>query len=160
MNEDPPYDEDVELGSDILDDGLRFSKDLYNDAPLLKDDGGDSQFVQFAQYELSNAGLFDPDSDYGGMAGRSVMELVRVFSKQGHSGFSASMVSTIFYDLTKWKPLTPLTNNPREWNEVGYGMWQSSRSPSSFSDDGGKTYYNLDDEPRVTYTSEVTNEAV
>jgi hypothetical protein len=123
-----------------IEDGLKISKELY------ETEDTDSQFVQFARNELSTAGLFDPDSDYGGMAGRAVMELIEVFSKQGHSGFSAGMVAYIFHELTKYQPLTPLTDNPKEWNEVGYGLWQSSRAPSAFSQDGGKTYkYNDED---------------
>jgi hypothetical protein len=125
----------------------------YEPPPYVDVDDEDSNFVTFARDELELAGLFDQDSDYGGMIGTAVMELVQTFSKQGHSGFSAQIVSSIFKDLTEWKPLTSLTNNPKEWNKVGYGIYQSSRSPSSFSEDGGLTYYNLDDEPRIIYTS-------
>jgi hypothetical protein len=52
------------------------------------------------KYEwLKNQGLFDEDSDYGGMLGEAVLELVKVFSKQGHSGFSAMLTKEMFYRL-------------------------------------------------------------
>lgn len=87
------------------------------------------------------------------MLGEAIMELVRSFSRQGHSGMSAAMTSEIFNQLASWKPLTPLTDNPDEWMEleeemVGYDemRWQSRRDPSCFSGDGGRTYWTNDDE--------------
>ena len=49
--------------------------------------------IQHAQLELKLAGLFNKDSDYGGEIGKAVLELVNVFEKQGHSGFSAEWIS-------------------------------------------------------------------
>jgi hypothetical protein len=46
--------------------------------------------VKRAQYEIDLVGLSDQDSDYNGMIGDAVMQLIRLFSAQGHSGFSAS----------------------------------------------------------------------
>lgn len=107
----------------------------------------------WAEAELQRAGLFDKDSDYEGMLGEAIMELVRSFSRQGHSGMSAAMTSEIFSRLSSWKPLTPLTDDPNEWMEleeemVGYPemRFQSRRDPSCFSGDGGKTYWSNDDE--------------
>jgi hypothetical protein len=50
------------------------------------------------------------------------------------------------------KPLTPLTNDPAEWQVVGQrqlfagnmNVWRSIRDPKAYSTDGGKTYW-LDD---------------
>ena len=47
---------------------------------------------EHAKYELEKAGLFDKDSDYNGMIGNAVMELIEKFSEQGHSGFFALIV--------------------------------------------------------------------
>jgi hypothetical protein len=113
--------------------------------------------VDHANYELQQAGLFDKDSDYNGMLGNAVMSLVEVFADQGHSGFSAAMCIDLFKRLASWKALTELTNNPQEWQLVSdyysgpeedlKGMeWQSRRIPSCFSSDGGKTYYDIDEE--------------
>lgn len=102
--------------------------------------------VDYAQKELDRAGLFDSDSDYGGMLGDACLAIVKVFSEQGHSGFSAEMTTQIVSKLMRYEPLTPLTSDPSEWMEVDTGkMWQSTRKPTSFSTDGGSTWYDLDD---------------
>ncbi|NIO30179.1 MAG: hypothetical protein GTN75_00095 [Gemmatimonadetes bacterium] len=46
---------------------------------------------QHARRELELAGLFDEDSDYGGMLGHSTMRLIEAFAAEGHSGMSAAM---------------------------------------------------------------------
>lgn len=106
----------------------------------------------WAQDELQRAGLFDKNSDYEGMLGEAIMELVKSFSRQGHSGMSAAMTSEIFNRLASWKSLTSLTDDPDEWMELEEEMvaypemrWQSRRDPSCFSGDGGKTYWTNDD---------------
>jgi hypothetical protein len=108
-----------------------------------------------AEFELKRAGLFDKDSDYGGMLGHSTMKLIKCFAEEGHSGMSASMQIYLFKTLAAFKTLTPITDNPNEWMEVSEhagpekkGIWQNRRDPSNFSNDGGKTYYSVDDEKR------------
>jgi len=103
-----------------------------------------------AKTELGLAGLFDQDSDYNGMIGKAVMELVDKFSEQGHSGFRAEWTLAVFNDVARFKPLTPITSNSDEWEDVshyGFGspLWQNKRAPMYFSEDGGKTWYNIDD---------------
>ena len=104
--------------------------------------------VDHAKEELGRAGLFDKDSDYGGLIGDAVMELCKKFSEQDHSGFSAGMVLSLFETLAKYKTLTPVTSDPKEWNDVsemsGEPTWQSKRSPTIFSKDCGKTWYDID----------------
>ncbi len=107
--------------------------------------------VDHAQRELDLAGLFKKDSDYGGMVGDAVMELCKCFSGQGHSGFSANMVLELFRRLGKYDNLTPITDNPKEWKKedmLEKGVWQNKRNPSFFSDNGGKTYYDVNDKKR------------
>jgi len=112
----------------------------------------ESLFVTWAESELRRAGLFDEDSDYDGMIGEEVLRLCKTFSGQGHSGFSAVMTASIFGRLAEWRALTPLTNDPDEWMYIDEdkagrpNMWQSRRQCSCFSDDGGKTYYDLDED--------------
>jgi hypothetical protein len=104
-----------------------------------------SNLVDHAKREIQAAGLFDADSDYDGETGKAALELVEVFSKQGHSGGSAHLVLEVFNRLARFKPLTPLTTNPDEWMEVEDGkMWQNLRQSSVFSNDGGKTAYDVD----------------
>jgi len=99
--------------------------------------------IEFAQSEINRAGLQSKDSDYDGMIGNAVMELVEVFAKQGHSGFSAGWVLNTFSKLANFKPITPLTYAEDEWNVVGDGVWQNKRDPSVFSRDGGATHYEV-----------------
>lgn len=117
-----------------------------------------------AQYELERAGLFKEDSDYGGMLGHSTMKLIKCFAEEGHSGFSASMQIALFEKLASFKNLTPLTDSPDEWMSVSEyqspespALWQNRRSSDCFSNDGGKTYYSVDDKNREIKKSNPLN---
>ena len=104
-----------------------------------------SNLVKHAEYELKLSGLLDKDSDYDGMLGKAVLELVKVFAKQGHSGFSAHQTIRIFKEVASYKPLSPIGTTKDEWIEVGTDMWQNKRRSSTFSRNGGKTWYDIDD---------------
>ena len=69
--------------------------------------------------------------------------LVDTFDKQGHSGMSGALVLSIFNRVVDFKNLTPLTNDPEEWQFHNYvrPLWQNRRCSEAFSNDGGKTYY-------------------
>jgi hypothetical protein len=69
-----------------------------------------------------------------------VVEIVRTFAEQGHSGFSAAWLSAVLDKLLRFQPLSAITNNPADWMEVTDGLWQCVRDPECFSQDGGKTY--------------------
>lgn len=71
---------------------------------------------------------------------QNVLQLLRVFSKQGHSGCSADYCVKLFTRLVEFKPITPLTGADDEWNEVGPGVWQNKRCSSVFKDGKGRTY--------------------
>jgi hypothetical protein len=107
-----------------------------------------SNLIAHAERELREAGLFDKDSDYEGKLGHAVMELVRVFAKQGHSGFSARQVIRIFSSVANYELLNPLKNpiETGEYMDVGSYL-QSTRRHSVFSADGGKTWYDIDKRP-------------
>lgn len=105
---------------------------------------GDSNLVAHARRELELAGLLDATSDYGGMLGREVLDLIRVFAGGGHSGFSAHSTIDIFARCARFDTLSPLTAHPSEWMEVGTGMWQSRRKPSAFWREGEATWYDLE----------------
>lgn len=95
-----------------------------------------SNFEAFAKDELTRAGMFDKDSDYGGMLGEAVMKMIRVFAEEGHSGFSANMAVNIFSRLAKYEPLTPLTGADDEWTEVEPGVFQNKRCGHVFKQNG------------------------
>jgi hypothetical protein len=104
-----------------------------------------SSLIEHAKKELQLAGLFDKDSDYDGALGHAVMELIEVFSKQGHSGFSASRVISLFKKVANYECLMPLTGNDDEWNDIsGTGnnpILQNNRVSSVFKNKDGKAYY-------------------
>jgi len=103
--------------------------------------------TNYAKTELQTAGFFDEDSDYGGLIGEAVMELIEVFSKQGHSGMSAPYVASIFNKLANFEPLLPITGKDEEWgdvNDLGDGKpWYQNKRCSALFKDGkdGKPYY-------------------
>jgi hypothetical protein len=100
-----------------------------------------SNLERHARDELNRARMFDSEGDfYDGMLGEAVMELIQLFAKQGHSGMSGSIAIHLFTELANFNPLTPITDDPSEWNEVGEGRWQCARRGDAFSSDGGKTY--------------------
>jgi hypothetical protein len=101
--------------------------------------------MNHAKYELSRAGLGDQDSDYDGALEGAVLELMDVFEKQAHSGFSAAMTLKLFSELAQFHQLGPLTSDPNEWVNVGEGVWQNRRRASAFSRDGGTTWYDIED---------------
>lgn len=109
----------------------------------------ESQLVAHAREELQRAGLFDEDSDYGGMVGATVMQLIEGLDSQGHTGMSLAMVRTIFEKVSNFETLTPITDEPDEWIDrsdlCSEPTWQNRRDPSYFSNDGGKTHYRLTD---------------
>lgn len=99
--------------------------------------------VEYAIEELTLNGMFDKDSDYAGMLGESVMDLIQVFSKQGHSGCSAAMVSDLFDKLSRYKPISPLTGKDDEWFEIMDGTYQNKRNSAVFKEGkDGKAYFN------------------
>lgn len=105
--------------------------------------------MEHAKREMSLAGLYDDGMPYGqGELADSVMELMEVFARQGHSEGSAMMVRDLFHELSAFKPLTPISTSPNEWIDVsemsGRPMWQNMRDSSCFSRDGGKTWYDID----------------
>lgn len=112
----------------------------------------DSNLVQHAIRELDLIGE-DENADYDGMIRDAVLGLVRTFSRQGHSGFSAGYTLSLVTRLLAFEPLSPLTDDPAEWHHVeeaaaGPDVWQCRRNPSAFSNDGGKTYYLVSDDER------------
>jgi hypothetical protein len=95
-----------------------------------------SNLESFAKDELTRAGMFDKNGDYGGMLGEAVMKMIKVFADEGHSGYSASMAINVFERVARFEPLTPLTGEDDEWNEVGHGVFQNRRCSHVFKENG------------------------
>lgn len=102
----------------------------------------ESGLIRHAERELKLAGMHEKDSDYDGMLYDAVMELVKVFSKQGYSGASAMRTLQLFEKIASYKNLTPLTGKDDEWNEIGENVFQNNRESSVFKDGkNGEAYY-------------------
>ena len=106
----------------------------------------ESGLVRHARKELELVGMFDEDSDYGGMIGNSVMELIKVFAEQGHSGHSAGRVNALFHKLAAYQTICPLTGEDSEWNDVGGigndNTFQNNRNSAVFKQGkDGQAYY-------------------
>jgi len=106
--------------------------------------------INHAKLELQMAGLFDKEGDfYEGMTGNAVMELIEVFSKQGHSGMSAPMVADLFKKLANYEPLLPITGKDEEWGDVrelgdGKPWYQNKRCSAMFKDGKDGRPYTID----------------
>jgi hypothetical protein len=71
-----------------------------------------------------------------------VIELLEVFSNQGHSGSSAPYVLNLFKELAMFNPISPLTGEDSEWNEVSEGTFQNKRDSAVFKNSkGGEAYW-------------------
>lgn len=79
--------------------------------------GRDGNLVAHAQRELASS-LALPSSDIGHWMARHLVNMTRVFSAEGHSGFSASYAIAQIKPLLSFEPLGPLTGEPGEWNEI------------------------------------------
>lgn len=126
-----------------------------------------SDLLDHARNELKLAGYdidapckdnFESDEDYGNACAKNAYEMLKVFSSADHSGFSAGATLALFNKLAEFKCLTPLTNNPDEWMDTSECQgkpvgthFQSKRQSSCFSDDGLKTYYDIDEEANKEY---------
>ena len=113
------------------------------------------------EYELKLAGYkLEPidekessDEKYVQSIGNCVYEICKLFAEQGHSGLSANITLQLLDELlVKGNTLSPLTNNPDEWEDMtkmsGEQLYQSKRKFTCFSNDGLNTYYDIDDKNR------------
>lgn len=93
-----------------------------------------SEQLKWAENELRIAGYDKNDKEDGPnrWLAQGTLELLKVFSEQGHSGMSAPYAIALFEKLASWKPISPLTGADDEWNEVGTGTWQNRRNSAVF----------------------------
>ena len=108
---------------------------------------------QYAKSEL--AGINHDESGLQSMIDECVLELVDVFSKQGHSNHSAHYVISVLERVLNFLPITPLTGEDDEWEKENDGIYRNKRCMrvirengiaydtmgKVFSDDGGKTWW-------------------
>ena len=96
--------------------------------------------LEFAKWQLDK--LLEKCTEPGEketqkMMNNDVLELLKVFSEQGHSGFSAPIATRLFSKLANHKLITEVEDNPDDWDDNGQHKYISS----VFKRDDGTCYY-------------------
>lgn len=103
-----------------------------------------SNLIEHAKREFKAIGYIPLDQEQEDGPNKwiqeNLIELLEVFSKQGHSGFSAGYCINAFNKLARFEPLASLTGEDWEWQEVGTGTWQNIRCGRVFKDEHGQAY--------------------
>lgn len=81
----------------------------------------------YAIDELTRIGMYGSDDEMNDMMCKHILKMVDVFAEEGHSGFSAEYATSILQKLLRFEPLSPLTGEDDEWNEVGTDVYQNKR---------------------------------
>ena len=103
-----------------------------------------SNLVDYAKEELKRIGMIDSGEEYNDCATKAILDLIELFDSQGHSGFTAPYTINTFSRLAMFKPLSPLTGEDDEWDDVGGGLLQNKRYSAVFKDGKDGTAYNID----------------
>lgn len=118
--------------------------------------------LSHAKHELDLIGMTEDNPE--GMnreMRKNILTMVKTFSSQRHSGFSAGYAINILNKLLKHEPLSPLTGKADEWEDVtkyfdGKPTYQNKRYSSVFKsakgifDNNGKVFIDKDG---CSYTS-------
>ena len=104
-----------------------------------------SNLLSHAEKELDLIGMKEDSPDeMNRMMRKHILHMMQEFANEGHSGMSAGYAISILTKLMDFKPLSPLTGEDDEWNEVseraGHKCWQNKRRSSVFKDDNGECY--------------------
>jgi len=97
--------------------------------------------LSHAESELSR--LLPPGDTMNDAMRVDALEMVLLFSTQGHSGFSAGYARGLLDQLLAFKPLTPLTGADDEWVMLNYGgdmVAQNKRCSHVFRRTDGTAY--------------------
>lgn len=105
-----------------------------------------SNLVVHAKRELALIGE-EPETVEG------YIKVIQAFVDMGHSGGSAMVAIPVINRLLQFENLSPLTNDPEDWIEVGDGLWQNRRCSRMFSEDGGITYTDVNDPKKISHMS-------
>jgi hypothetical protein len=121
-------------------------------APLVA--GFEPELVEHARRELALLGENDE------WFVESIVAAMRGFLGCGHSGGSAPIAIDYLTRLLSREALTSLTNDPAEWVDrsemSGYPLWQNARDSRAMSEDGGKTYWMVDQVPEGETSASAT----
>lgn len=103
--------------------------------------------LDHAKRELDIVGFTEDSNDEMNVMMRNhILHMIEEFSKEGHSGFSASYAISVLHSLLKFEPLSPLTGEDSEWTDVaeesGYPLYQNKRCSRVFKNNDGA--YDID----------------
>ena len=99
-----------------------------------------SNLVDYAKEELNRIGMIDSGEPYNDAVTKAILDLIELFASQGHSGFTAPYTVNVFKRLAMYEPLTALTGEDSEWNEIELGFYQNKRYSAVFKEKDGKAY--------------------
>jgi len=100
-----------------------------------------SNLIKFAKTEMDIFNGEHPD-EMQIMITKNILELIKVFSEQGHSGSSAPYLLNIFSKLARWEPITIISFEDKWWHEVSNNIYQHARNSATFKEGkDGKPYY-------------------
>lgn len=110
--------------------------------------------VNHAKRELALIGMYESDEEMNNAMSENILELLEVFSNQGHSGFSASYCIQMFSKLASFEVIAPITGDDSEWTDVSdfsdterTKLFQNKRASNVFKEiaaDGTVTCYQSD----------------
>ena len=97
--------------------------------------------MNYAESELAR--ITHDEDGMQDLMNKNILEIIKTFGEQDHSGFSANYAISILERLLGFKPITPLTGEDDEWEDTGHGVLQNKRCPSVFKNPDG-TCYDID----------------
>jgi hypothetical protein len=103
-----------------------------------------SSHTTWVEKELARIKVDEDDDGIQAMMNKSLLRICREFSRAGHSGTTADYAVKALEKLLRWEPLTPLTGEDSEWNDVsamhGEPCWQNNRCGRIFKEGDGRAY--------------------
>lgn len=94
------------------------------------------RYRDHAFQEFKAAGWLDENGEFKdemqAQICNSVIDLLHVFAKEGHSGSTAPYAIDMFSKLAGFKLIAPLTGEDDEWSEVSEGVFQNRRCSHVF----------------------------
>ena len=122
-----------------------------------------SNLAEYAEKEMQLA--WPEKCEMQDMIKENILELIEIFSSQGHSGMTAPYVLEHFNKLARFEPIKPLTGDDDEWHECSDGVYQNKRCSEVFKNGksgqaywiNGNVFRNQDGH---TYTSDKSSVAI
>ena len=99
------------------------------------------ELMNYAESELAR--ITHDEDGMQDLMDNNILAILEVFEEQGHSRFSASYAISVLERLFRLKPITPLTGEDDEWEDIGHGVLQNKRCSSVFKESDG-TCYDID----------------